>query len=140
MLKPIHSETDYKQALAEVSALIDANPAPGSDDCNRLEILAVMVETYERELVDMSIKPASPYKRIAIARRHVGPAEYEKMIEVIVQYADMSVVKAEVVAQAIVKSAQPRVGRRTGTGVWRAMALRKNKKTAVKQPVFKIAA
>lgn len=88
MLKPIHSETDYKHALAEVSALIDANPRMGSDECDRLEILAALVETYERDLVDMRIRPAATPSmkpvfaiRRALHTQHIVPARYQEWVQ-----------------------------------------------------------
>lgn len=59
MFKPIHTQSDYKAALAEVSALIDIDPAKGSSDGDRLEVLATLVESYERGLVDMSLPAPS---------------------------------------------------------------------------------
>ncbi len=48
-IRPIHNERDYKEALQIVSGLVDADPAPGSPDGDRLEILATLVERYEGE-------------------------------------------------------------------------------------------
>ncbi|KVW34213.1 helix-turn-helix domain-containing protein [Burkholderia ubonensis] len=48
-IRPIHNEHDYKEALRIVSALVDADPAPGTPDGDRLEILAILVERYEAE-------------------------------------------------------------------------------------------
>lgn len=46
-IRPLHTEEDYKAALATVSALVDADPAPGTPDGDRLEILSLLVERYE---------------------------------------------------------------------------------------------
>lgn len=48
-IRPLHTEADYKEALAAVSALVDADPAAGTHDGDRLEILAMLVERYEAE-------------------------------------------------------------------------------------------
>lgn len=48
-IRPLHTEADYKETLAAVSALVDADPAPGTPDGDRLEILAILVERYEAE-------------------------------------------------------------------------------------------
>ncbi|CAM2198549.1 HTH-type transcriptional regulator / antitoxin HigA (plasmid) [Paraburkholderia kururiensis] len=48
-IRPIHNERDYREALEIVSGLVDADPAPGSPDGDRLEILATLVERYEGE-------------------------------------------------------------------------------------------
>ena len=46
-IRPIHSESDYRAALKEVSAYFDHEPEPGSDDGDRFEILAALIEAYE---------------------------------------------------------------------------------------------
>lgn len=46
-IRPIHSESDYQAALKEVSAYFDHEPEPGSDDGDRFEILATLIEAYE---------------------------------------------------------------------------------------------
>lgn len=46
-IRPIHSEDDYKAALREVSAYFDSEPAPGTPDGDRFEILLTLVEAYE---------------------------------------------------------------------------------------------
>ncbi|RDK07324.1 helix-turn-helix domain-containing protein [Cupriavidus lacunae] len=48
-IRPLHTEADYKEALAAVSALIDADPAPDTPEGDKLEILAMLVERYEAE-------------------------------------------------------------------------------------------
>lgn len=45
-IKPIHSEADYQTALAEIEALWDA--ADGSEEADRLEVLSMLVEAYEK--------------------------------------------------------------------------------------------
>lgn len=48
-IRPIHTKADYKRALAVVSQLVDANPARGTPDGDRLEVLAMLIERYEAE-------------------------------------------------------------------------------------------
>jgi HTH-type transcriptional regulator/antitoxin HigA len=45
-IKPIHTETDYQLALAEIESLWDA--PEGSADADQLEVLAMLVEVYEK--------------------------------------------------------------------------------------------
>lgn len=44
----IKTDEQYRHFLAEVERLAALDPAPGSDDGVRLELLAMLVETYER--------------------------------------------------------------------------------------------
>ena len=46
-IHPIRTKADYKRALREVSAYFDNEPVPGSEDGDRFEILATLVEAYE---------------------------------------------------------------------------------------------
>lgn len=46
-IRPIRTENDYKAALRELSAYFDNEPTPGSEDGDRFEIIATLVEAYE---------------------------------------------------------------------------------------------
>ena len=46
-IRPIRTEEDYQATLREVSAYFDNEPAPGTADGDRFEILLTLVEAYE---------------------------------------------------------------------------------------------
>lgn len=46
-IKPIRTESDYRAALAEIEALMNAQPGTPEED--RLDILATLVKVYEDE-------------------------------------------------------------------------------------------
>jgi HTH-type transcriptional regulator / antitoxin HigA len=46
-IRPIHNEADYRAALADISALMESDPAPGTPKGDRLDILATLVQAYE---------------------------------------------------------------------------------------------
>lgn len=46
-IRPIRTESDYKAALRELSAYFDNEPTPGSEDGDRFEIIATLIEAYE---------------------------------------------------------------------------------------------
>lgn len=46
-IRPIHTKTDHKTALRELSAYFDNEPAPGTEEGDRFEILLTLVEAYE---------------------------------------------------------------------------------------------
>ncbi|WP_019447838.1 transcriptional regulator [Cupriavidus sp. BIS7] len=48
-IRPIHNERDYQEALKIVSGLVDVDPAPGTSEGDRLEVIATLVERYEAE-------------------------------------------------------------------------------------------
>jgi hypothetical protein len=45
-IRPLHTEDDYRAALAEVAALVDLAPKPGTPKGDRLEILSILIEHY----------------------------------------------------------------------------------------------
>ena len=46
-IRPIHTKADYRAALADISALMESDPAPGTPKGDRLDILATLVQAYE---------------------------------------------------------------------------------------------
>lgn len=47
--KIIKTEINYKQTLAEVDRLIALDPEPGTPEANRLDLLSMLVENYEKK-------------------------------------------------------------------------------------------
>lgn len=48
-IRPIRTAADYRRALREVSALVDLDPRRNSPEGERLEVLATLVEAWERK-------------------------------------------------------------------------------------------
>jgi HTH-type transcriptional regulator/antitoxin HigA len=46
-VRPIRTEADYDWALAEVEVYFDQEPATGSDDAARFDVLSALIEAYE---------------------------------------------------------------------------------------------
>lgn len=69
-IRPIRSDSDYRAALQEVSAYVDHEPAPGSDDGDRFEILAALVEAYEAR--QFPIDPPDPIDAIKFRMEQSG--------------------------------------------------------------------
>lgn len=53
-IKPIRTKADYRAALHEVSALVDFDPAPATPEGDRLDVLSILVEAYERRHYPMA--------------------------------------------------------------------------------------
>lgn len=53
-IRPINTETDYKAALKEISALMESDPDPGTPQGDRLDILATLVQAYEAKHVPIT--------------------------------------------------------------------------------------
>ncbi len=56
MTRVIKNAAEYEEALAEVERLVGRDPAPGTPDADRLELLALLVQNYEARLAP----PRSP--------------------------------------------------------------------------------
>jgi hypothetical protein len=49
MVRVIKSEKEYESALAEINALMDRDPDPGTPEADRLELLTLLEETFESQ-------------------------------------------------------------------------------------------
>ncbi len=49
MYKLIKTDNEYEKALKDVEALIDLNPAPGTDEGDLLEHLTLLISNYEED-------------------------------------------------------------------------------------------
>lgn len=75
-IKPIKTETDYQNVLAEIERLFDAQP--GTPDGDRLEVLVTLVEAYEAQ--HYAIPQPDPIEaiefhmeRLGLTRRELEP-------------------------------------------------------------------
>ncbi len=48
-LKVIKTKSDHQESLKEIERLMIIDPDPGSEDADRLEVLALLIENYEKE-------------------------------------------------------------------------------------------
>ncbi len=46
-IRPIHTKADYQATLKEISVLMESDPAAGTPDGDRLDILTTLVQAYE---------------------------------------------------------------------------------------------
>jgi HTH-type transcriptional regulator/antitoxin HigA len=46
-VRPLHTESDYNWALAEIARYFETQPAPRSAEGNRFEVLSVLIKEYE---------------------------------------------------------------------------------------------
>jgi HTH-type transcriptional regulator/antitoxin HigA len=48
IIRPIRSESDYDAALEEIERYFDKEPRPGTPEGDRFDLLAMVIEDYER--------------------------------------------------------------------------------------------
>ena len=49
MIRPIRSEADYDAALKTIERYFEHEPKPGTPDADRFDLLALIIEDYERK-------------------------------------------------------------------------------------------
>src|SRR5438445_4669233 len=49
MIRPLRSEAEYDAALEEIERYFENEPKPGTPDADRFDLLALIVEDYERK-------------------------------------------------------------------------------------------
>lgn len=62
MVKVIKTDAEYEAAMAEVSRLIDLSPDSGTDESNRLEVLALLIENYENQEAPIDLPDSVGWK------------------------------------------------------------------------------
>jgi HTH-type transcriptional regulator/antitoxin HigA len=69
-IRPIRTKADYKATLKEISALMEADPAPGTAEGDRLDVLVTLVQVYEARHVPIS--PPDPVEAIKFRMEQGG--------------------------------------------------------------------
>ncbi len=69
-IRPIRTKADYKATLKEISTLMEADPAPGTADGDRLDVLVTLVQVYEARHVPIS--PPDPVEAIKFRMEQGG--------------------------------------------------------------------
>jgi HTH-type transcriptional regulator / antitoxin HigA len=49
MIRPLRSESDYGAALKEIERYFEHEPKPGTSEADRYDLLALIIEDYERK-------------------------------------------------------------------------------------------
>ncbi|HJW75934.1 MAG TPA: ImmA/IrrE family metallo-endopeptidase [Thermoleophilia bacterium] len=70
MAQVIHTDTEHRKALAALDRLLVLDPEPGTPEANELELLALTIETYEKER--FPIAPPDPVDAIRFRMDQAG--------------------------------------------------------------------
>jgi HTH-type transcriptional regulator/antitoxin HigA len=49
MIRPIRTEAEYDEVLEEIERYFENEPKPGTQEADRVDLLALIVEDYERK-------------------------------------------------------------------------------------------
>ncbi|AUT49949.1 type II toxin-antitoxin system HigA family antitoxin [Achromobacter sp. AONIH1] len=69
-IHPIRTKQDYAAALKVASALVDADPAPGTEAGDKLDVLSILIERYEVD--HFPLKAPSPIEAIKFRMEQAG--------------------------------------------------------------------
>lgn len=69
-IRPIRNEDDYAAALKAVEPYFDNEPAAGTPDADRFELLVMLIEAYEAQHYPVS--PADPVEAIKFRMEQAG--------------------------------------------------------------------
>jgi HTH-type transcriptional regulator/antitoxin HigA len=61
-IRPLRTKADYEAALDEIETCLDKEPKPGTADAVRLDLLALVIEDYEKK--HWPIDPPDPVEAI----------------------------------------------------------------------------
>jgi len=75
MIKVIRSKTDYEAALSAVTALAALDPAPGTADGDRLEVLGVLLEDYENRTIPRTLPTPLEALRFRMEQESLQPRD-----------------------------------------------------------------
>lgn len=70
LTKLIHTEAEYQAAMTEIDRLMARNPEAGTAASDRLEVLALHIDEYERRTYKMS--PPNPVEAIRFRMEQAG--------------------------------------------------------------------
>ena len=69
-IRPIRNEEDYEWALAEIAPYFENEPDPGTQEADRFDVLAALIENYEAK--HWAIEPANPVDTIRFVMNQQG--------------------------------------------------------------------
>jgi len=74
-IKPIKSEQDHKEALALLSDLMNKDPEPNTEDGEKLELLATLIQDYESKTIPESLPDPIDAILFRIEQQNMKPSD-----------------------------------------------------------------
>jgi HTH-type transcriptional regulator/antitoxin HigA len=79
-IHPIRNEADYEAALRTVSPWFEDEPAPGSEDADRFEVLLTLIEAYERKHFPLALPDPIEAIKFRMEQEGLGVKDLEPLI------------------------------------------------------------
>lgn len=89
-IRPIRTEEDYEAALREIARLMEAEPAEGTEEFDKLDVLSTLVEDYERK--NHPVAQATPIETIKFHLDRLGWTQARLAKEASIQASHLSAV------------------------------------------------
>lgn len=77
-IRPIRTKADYRRTLQEIESLMDA--APNTPEGDRLDVLVVLVEAYERKHYPLDLPDPVEAIKFRMEQRGLSPKDLAPMI------------------------------------------------------------
>ena len=79
-IKPIRTEADYKATLKDVAALMESDPALGTPDGDRLDVLVTLVQAFEARHYAIDLPDPIEAIKFRMEQQDLKPKDLEPMI------------------------------------------------------------
>ena len=89
-IRPIRTEEDYEASLRKAAQWMESEPAPGTDEFDKLDVLVTLIEDYERR--NHSIEAATPNETIRFHLDRLGWSQAKLADEAGIQASHLSAV------------------------------------------------
>jgi HTH-type transcriptional regulator/antitoxin HigA len=80
VIRPLHSESDYEDALTEIEHYFESEPRPGTPDADRFDLLAMVIEDYERKRWPIDVPDATEAIRHAMQMQERSQADLGRLL------------------------------------------------------------
>ena len=80
MIKLIKTKREHAAAIKRISQLMDAEPAPGSEEESELELLALLAESYEKRFLKRTLPDPIDAIRFRMDQQGLRNKDLEPMI------------------------------------------------------------
>ena len=79
-IRPIKTEVDYDWALAEIAPYFEHEPAPGTPEAARFDVLAALIEAYEAHVWPIEAPDTVDAIKEVMAQRSLGQADLARLL------------------------------------------------------------
>jgi HTH-type transcriptional regulator/antitoxin HigA len=80
VIRPLHSEADYEDALTEIEHYFEVEPRRGTPDADRFDMLAMVIEDYERKRWPINVSDATEAIRHAMQMQERTQADLGRLL------------------------------------------------------------